>query len=425
MSFKAIGDFCIIIFGILGLCISLAYAYYHYFVDDITIGVNNVGDQIAVDIVNAEDLTTEEIDIYEDRWFMHANYYSNDNENGIELQELQFNYFTGVDLTSNQYRSTGMQYIGDFETYINKVANEEEANRTVFDDFYYYDTTNGISWSGYNNTYGSISTTLNRNESFIIKIDDKPYSIQLTGKYSYKTGWWIFSSTTWCYYGYEDIFANVFDAIESNSFGYGDFYITLDLSDYFTVREYDYDTGKFRADTVSDILKNYVVLKVHYDANGVKNSKQSIYGCISCNPSYGLDAEVNTTYWQERMVYTLDVYNFVYRFSEAHNGYLISLSRDYVSSIKSMPRAYARIVIDLSSEYLSKLNYNIVGIDYNGFEDLPIDSISIIGWHSQDFYILSGALVDTNIKKLTYVQNIKLIISDDAFNNEYVAEVVA
>lgn len=176
---KTIADCCLAFLCFVSVCIIIAFVYYHFFVKDITIGVNNINDQVAVDIVKDEDLTPEQKNEFEERWFMEASYYSNDKENGIELQELKYNYFTGYNLTQDEYRSTGMQYIGDFATYVEEVGSEKEAQQSVLSEFYYYDTTNGITWSGFKGQYGSVATTLNREQVFIIKIDNRPFSIQL------------------------------------------------------------------------------------------------------------------------------------------------------------------------------------------------------------------------------------------------------
>ena len=189
---KTIGNYCVVFLCVVSVCVIIAFVYYHYFVKDMTIGVNNVNDQLAVDVVKDEDLTPEEKDEYEERWFMEASYYSNAKNNGVQLQELKYNYFTGYNLTSDQYRSTGMQYMGDFETYMNEVNSEQEAQQSVLGEFYYYDTTNGISWSGFKGQYGSIATTLNREQVFIIKIDNRPFSIQLTGQYDVYGRLWGF-----------------------------------------------------------------------------------------------------------------------------------------------------------------------------------------------------------------------------------------
>ena len=134
---KTIGNCCLVFLTVIAVCVIIAFVYYHYFVKDTTIGVNNINDQLAVDIKKDEDLTPEERNEFEERWFMEASYYSNAKNNGVQLQELKYNYFTGYNLTSDQYRSTGMQYMGDFETYMNEVNSDKEAQQRVLSEFYY------------------------------------------------------------------------------------------------------------------------------------------------------------------------------------------------------------------------------------------------------------------------------------------------
>ena len=87
---KTIANCCLVFITVIAVCVIIAFVYYHYFVKDTTIGVNNINDQLAVDIKKDDELTDEEKDIFEERWFMEANYYSNDKNNGVQLQELKY-----------------------------------------------------------------------------------------------------------------------------------------------------------------------------------------------------------------------------------------------------------------------------------------------------------------------------------------------
>lgn len=419
-ALKVIGNCCLVFLAFIAVLVSIVYGYYHFFVKDKTVGVNNVADQIGIDLIQkADDLTEEEINVFEERWFMEANYYSNDNENGIQLQELNFNYFTNYHISSNDYRSTGMQFLGDYKHHDVTVSSESERDNYVFKDFYYYDTTDGVSFNGYYGNNASVNVLLKRNTSFTIKIDNRAFEIQLDKYWSKKHGWWIFGYTEYHYYTYSELFESVMNAIESNSAGYGDYYIVLDLSDFFTIREYD-GNGKLKTDDVTDIIKNYAVLKFHYDANGARNSTQSMFNCIACNPSYDTqDDIIDTTYWQERVVYCLKDNNFDYRYSNTYNGYFISLNMDNKKMFEEMPRAKVNVLIDLNSTYLHDNNLNIVGVDYNGFENVEIDTITIKG-NNQTFYLLDNSLHNTQLKTLQHSSNIVLDISQIAINSDYV-----
>lgn len=413
---KKILDICIIVLTALALCVSIAYGYYSIFVHETTTGVNYIGNQTPVDLIErAEDLTEEEIDYYENRYLFNVNYYSNDNENGLQVQEMQLNYFTDQTLEVPTARSTGMQYLGDFQNYI--VSDDEvgSAGQYVVPDFTYYDTTNMVNWSG-----GKLATQLNRDKKFIIKIGDKPYQLQLTGKHSVTSGWWIFSSTKTTYYDYGTIFADVFNLVKKNDYGYGDFYVTLDLSYYFTVYEYDEESKKWVEDNITDEIFTYAVCKIHKDANGMNTANQSIFGMIDGDSSYGI---VDATYWQERMVYNLTEENienniFSVRYSDTYQGHFISLTLDSKTMFENMDREKINITLNLNSEYLTSKGYNIIGIDYNGFENCKIDTITIIG-DTEIFYILDNALKDTDLQTLKHSSDINIEMFSSAINSEY------
>lgn len=428
-TLKVVGNCCLVFLAILGLCVSLSYGYYHFFVKEMTTGTNYTENQIALDIVASDDLTEEEKNEFEERYFMEANFFSNAKNNGIALQELKFNYFTDYTLTSNAYRSTGMQYLGDLKQsdLVISETTKQEADRYEDSGFSYYDTTNGISWEG-----NKLRTQLNRESTFTIKIDNRAFQIQLTGTYewtTYKRSWWslwIYNQpiTNVLYYNYVNVFADCMEAIRTNDKGFGDYYITVDLSEYFTIREYDLDSGKYKEDNVTDIIKNYAVLKFHYDENGVRNSKQSLFGIIDCNPSYDVEEdEIDTTYWQERMVYTLNEDDFSYRYSESFQGYFLSLNMDTKKMFDEMPRAKVNINIDLEGQYLKDKNINVVGLDYNAFENFEIDTLTIKG-QEQTIYLLDKSLWNTKLQTFRHAKGLLLDIATNAINSEYLEVVL-
>ena len=420
---KIIGNCSFVFLAVIGLLVSIAFGYYHFFVHDVTVGVNYVDNQIALDIVKSDDLTEEQKNEFEDRYFLEANFYSNAKNNGIALQELRLNYFTDYSLLSTAYRSTGMQYLGDIKQEDLKLVEttEEEANQNEPKGFSYYDTTNGVSWDG-----NKLRTQMNRESCFTIKIDNRPFQIQLNKTFewtTYKRQWytlWIWNKPTThvIMYNYLNVFADCMQAIRTNSAGFGDYYITVDLSEYFTIRELD-EKGKYKQDDVTDIIKNYSVLKFHYDENGARNSTQSIFKCIDCNPSYDVeDKNIDTTYWQERMVYNLTDKGLDYRYSEVYDGYFVSLSVDMKTRFANMPRA--KVNVNISTTFDDK---KIVGIDYNGFENFEIDALTITG-ENQTFYVLDKGLYNTKIQTLKRSSGITLDFAKNAINDEYVEVVL-
>ena len=395
-----------------------------------------------------------------DRYFLEVNCFSNDKHNGIQLQELRMNYFTSYRLTSADYRSTGMQYIGNYEglpldtwdgnsevKFINPFGSNDRyygtsetsvkiANDYVDKNFYYYDTTNGVSWNGVTNENGSIATELKRTTEFVIKIDNRAFAIKLD-KYKDKDigdvrnvfgiGWKVGDIYNRYYYTYGSLFQSCMQAVKTNSAGYGDYYITVDLSSLFSIKEYDVETGKYKTDDVTDVIKTYSVLKFHYDENGARTSGQSMFGIIDNNPKYDLVEEtVDTTYWKERMTYNLDCNSklngkdlFTFRYSEEFDGYFISLSLDAKKLFNDMPRTKVKITIDTSFK-----DKPIIGLDYNAFEGVEIDTLTIKSKTAIKFNLLENSLNNTSLQTLQRSDGVTLEIAENAITTEYKEVVV-
>ena len=455
---KTICNCCLVFLTVIAVGVTIAYVYYHYFVYDSTIGVNNVDNQVGLDVqdmINSDDLTEEEKDALADRYFLEVNYYSNSKGNGIQLQELKMNYFTTVSLLSTDYRSTGMQYLGDYVGYplsvwdgdtgvsfANPFKNNDRyygtdktavgiANSYVDKRFNYYDFTNGIHWNGVTNNNGSIATELKRSTAFIIKIDDRAFSISLDKYFDrdvgdlrniFGYGWKVGDIYNRYYYTYGSLFQACMQAVKSNSAGYGDYYITVDLSSLFSIKEYDYESKKFKADDVTDVITSYSVLKFHYDENGARNSTQSIFGIIDNNSKYDVSEDkVDTSYWQERMTYELDVTSkfngkeiFDYRYSYTYGGYFLSLSLDAKKLFASMPRTKVNVTLNLDS-----VNFKIAGLDFDAFNGVELDTLTIIGG-SDTFYLLDKSLWDTRLQTIKHNKWVTLDNLPNAVNSNFV-----
>lgn len=455
---RTIANVCLVLITAFAVAVSIAFVYYHFFVDETTTGVNNIDNQVGLDIqeiLKSDELSEEKKDELKDRYFLEVNYYSNDKNNGIQLQELRMNYFTSYRLTSADYRSTGMQYLGDYKglpldtwdgnsevKFLNPFGSNDRyygtskesvkiANDYVDKDFYYYDTTNGISWNGVTNENGSIATELKRTTEFVIKIDERAFSIKLD-KYKDKDigdvknifgiGWKVGEKYNRYYYTYGSLFQSCMQAVKSNSAGYGDYYITVDLSSLFSIKEFDKDTGKYKTDDVTDIIKTYSVLKFHYDENGARTSGQSIFKLIQNNSKYGMyDDKVDTTYWQERLTYNLDCNSklngkdlFTYRYSEEFDGYFISLSLDAKKLFNEMPRTKVKITVDTACK-----DKPIVGLDYNAFENVELDTLTVKSKKAIRFSLLENCLANTGLQTLQRSDGVTLEIADNAINTEY------
>ena len=418
---KNILHILLIILLVLSLVVIGVFAYYKLFNNDTTIGVNYIGSQSPVNILeikSKQELSEEEIEYYENRYLFNANVYDNSKGNGEELQEVRLDYFMDPSLLHTACRSTGMQFIGDYKSTVNKVGDksEEYVNDLIVENLTYYDTTDMISWNG-----GKVATQLNRNTQLIIKIDNKPYLIQLTGKETWEEGWWLFAHEYTLYYGYDDVFADIMTAVKTNSRGYGDYYITLDLSQYFTVYAFNEETGKFVEDNISDKIFNYSVLKFHYSPDGVTKASQSMFGQVACNSKYG-ETDIDTSYWQEKVVYTLTEKDLSYRYSELYSGSLATLKVDILETLSKLENVEINVEIDTNSEYFEDNNINFVGFDFNAFEGVKLNNLVLKG--SGTIKFLENSLKDTGLRKLIRSNAIVLDMDENAINSEFVGVVV-
>lgn len=110
---KRLGIVSLILLLTASIVVDVGYICYSIFNKDFSMGINNVGDQDAVD---AEPLDPEEEnDPRNHEWFIEAQYYSNENNNGIELQEMKFNSFSAPTLLSADRKRYVMQYLGNIE----------------------------------------------------------------------------------------------------------------------------------------------------------------------------------------------------------------------------------------------------------------------------------------------------------------------
>jgi hypothetical protein len=419
---KQIGFACFMVLAVVGLVIDVGYGFFKVFNTNTTTGTYYLDDQKPVDIetVDESTLTQEQINEFNDRYFFEANLYSNENNNGVILEELNLHYFTNPTMTVASTLSTGMQYVSDYngrkglwntKTYY---VNAGQIDNFISPDFEYYETTNGLSWDAV-----KLQTQLNRNTRFIIKIGGEAYHIQLTGKEPYQIvkqnkNFWEWVSfwneeyeTAYLYYDYSDIFYDIFHGINTNSLGTGTHYATVNLSKYFTVIDHYNTTSKqWEKPSQTDYITTYCAIKFHYDHNGAISKEQSLFKVINDDPRFNLTTiDYDTEYWQERIQYTLTANDLSYRYSSVYNGYFVSLPIKLKTMFADMPKAEVSILLDLNDSWLN--SKNIVGFDYKAFENFGLKNITITNGNG-DFYILTSALNGTNYGTFTH-ENLNIL----------------
>ena len=415
---KTIGNTCLVILCIASLIVTGLFVYYRYIDPTRTIGVNNIGDQVALDYEEyTGDLTESELQELEDRMLFEVNIYTNENMNGITLIEFQFNYFTTYELKLTDYRSSGIQFVFNNKK-LEKVYGKENADlisneifgfelqynenfptyssnlvNYMFSEVNMYEKTTSVDWSA----NGPTNTGLARDTEYIIKIDDEAYSINLNKTYKKSEPLWGFLwnventyNRTW-----DQLITSVIRSASQTSKGEGTCYITPDFSDFFTVKKFS-DEGVLYEQVYTDIVNTYATVKVNYNLDGAYNSSQSLFGMIDNNSNFDLYGNnLDTEYWASSITYNLDSEDLDYRYSESYSGYLVSFNQKLINKINNMPRTKVNLIIDLDSDFVKNYNYNIVGLDYNALSNIDLYELSILSDSDTSFVVLDNAIDDT------------------------------
>ena len=87
-----------------------------------------------------------------------------------------------------------------------------------------------------------------------------------------------------------------------------------------------------------------------------------------------------------------------------------------------IPRAKVNVTFDLNSDYFKGKEMKIVGLDYNAFDGVELDTVTVTG-NTQTFYFLENSLLNTDVKTLKRSRGVTLDGLEKATNTEY-AEVV-
>lgn len=426
-SLRKVGTSILIVLVIFALCVDAFYIYYHFNKSTVTTGINNIGSQVSkTEVIDTSNATNEELQLMADRVLFDVNFYDNTNKNGVVLAELRMNYFMSYRLEQQDYRSSGMQRVINAPNLVNTYKNNYNIELGYNNDKqliygeYHYDTTDGVSWNGelVNGTDVSVATGLKRDTGYIVRIDNEPYLITLDGQFIEQKGWFdggIFPHTVTWKYNFEDIFLCCLLATQTKSVDLDETFIQLDLSPYFSIKKYDVESGKFKSGDYVDVLKSYAVCRCHYSKNGAISSSQSLFGVIANNKNYNItDNSICTDYWNASLLYTLDVNVFDYRFSEVYNGYFVSLNQNIINKLNILPSAKIDVLVNLAVA-----NKNIVGFDYNAFQNLKINTLTLKSNDTVTLYVLDNAFKNTQLNTLYRTSIITLNASDTAFNNQY------
>lgn len=346
---------------------------------------------------------------------LEVNYYSNGNGKGEEVLEFILNVYSESDYQT--IYSRGVQFIDG--------------------QFYSLESNNGHSWMS------AGDFVVGKNAKILpIKIGEENFGISLNGTYETfvpkLNGWRTFGLGVatlatggfgagvlglfgYSIYDYKETtveytlvdFCNYLkDLARSHSNGYGNTYIpAIDLSEYFSI--YKLVNGSYESiipynDTNQSMY--YFSAQIHYDYRGLTLAKQSMFGSVAGDSQFNITGFPEVEYWQSDVNISLNNNDYAMRFSEEHNGYLLSLS---VETLTKLNNYECNIVCDIDVD-LDSFDKEIVGIDYYGFSGVKIKNLNLSSSSNRIFKILDYSLLNTDIQNFSKTNNITLEISDIA-----------
>lgn len=351
-----------------------------------------------------DNLTTA--DGSETKPFIEVNYYTNENENGLELFEIKFNYF--VDENMTDFVSVGLQYVTDTSendiTWDKKagywhVTNEERYGflnlgyRMEYDRYYEYSVGENSSYYEYQSTddyattLGNTINPIRDTSRFKISIGDDIYSL----------GFKFYKPEEDFYLGYakltsiatEDITSfyalvdqhllayTLFESMSEATYGSNNFTVAK-FSNFFDYYKYDGSTyvavDNVNNEKIRTDFENYYVMKINKYEDGATLATQSLFKTIKGDSTFNLNGDkVYEDYYYGRTIINVDIDNFDKE--ELEDGTIkLVLKNTFIDDYDDYSKA---ILLDI--DIVLDETYIFAGFDDNLLDNFSVYDCSING----------------------------------------------
>ena len=352
----------------------------------------------------------ETVDGSEKKAFIELNYYSNENNNGLELFEVKLNFF--MDENKTDIVSIGMQYVAN--------TKDDEIKWSVNGRVPYFECVKegweGITYHDYwdvyystfltgNNSYyeyqssddyetviGNEINPINKDSRFKVTMGDEVYQMALKFNspdrdflfYSKTEGNFLVQSTE-NRYQYVDnhlLAYNLYRSVKEANYGDGE-YSVAQFADYFDYYEPNGNEGGYNK--VSDIntekvkssFQNFYVIKINKYKDGATVADDSIFNTIKGNSLFTLNGDfVAEDYYYGRSVVAVNYDDFNVVKTE-DGGFILSLKDSFIKAHKPYAN---KIVLDVDVDFTSELTFN--GFNTKSFKDFRVYECSV---NNQDY----------------------------------------
>ena len=308
--------------------------------------------------------------------------YSNDKHNGIKVSELRLNYYTDTDIPTsdadidnikqdNNYNnseiledlfkviySSGIQFVDEVK--FNKVEQTGGWFEAAMywnmepENAFFYNTTNGTSYDAINELDYLDKWIIDFGEGVLGRIEQDKGNVVVD-----KVVW----SLRYMRYDIMLFIQDVFQSVES--LDYGKQVLMFDLSDYFTFRIFSTEDMKFHVPETDD-LNLFVNILVNKSENGMINSSQSLFGCVSNNSNWSYDHVDSEDYWTSHTAINLSQADF------AVSDSLLSLDSSAIDYYSTFDPEILDITV-----YIDLTQTTGTGVTLDAFGDLLVDRIVV------------------------------------------------
>ncbi len=336
----------------------------------------------------------------EEKYFIEAEYFSNENKNGIENFGLMLNYYTDVSMpeldeegnfiTDKYYYSSGIQFKNGFE-FSDKIKdsgsyfNQKYVHNLIPEDCIYYNIDNQAD------TAFTATKSLANQNKWIYDINGQLCKIATTKKPEYvSTDSFLFQKTK--HYRSMDInFAmyRIFNSVKS--LDDGEYVLTFDLSDFFEIVLYNKETQKFDIKATTQDEWTFVKVLVKKSSDGLITSSQSMFNSYLGDSDWSYyNNEKIEDFWKGQVIYNIkaDEYETVM----VDNLTLLKLKNKTIKYLNSFSNIRIIANIDLDNLYIDNTKVNINGFADNAFGDLEIYEVNLQTTNITTFYTYDKTL---------------------------------
>lgn len=341
------------------------------------------------------------------KYFVEIEYYSNENNNGLECFEMKFNYL--LDERQSDFYSQGLQIVADTKEDSIKLSLSEDSvdrkfsgwtpggNRYNRDVFYNYEVESGAKMINYASGTDYDTTIISTNpigdkSYFRIQLGDENDSQMYLMKfkssyrdtrepkvYSDYIGHKNYNPAFYCYYSDDyyiaydyTYFVNLlYTALSSDTLANGTQSAMLfEFGNIFDYYEYDSTTKVYKTQPLEDSTKvqkqitSYYSIYVKKHADGIQKASQSLFNCVQGSSTFNLTEDYSKDdYFIGRTVVTCNNKDFDY-IKVTNNYYQLSLKESFIEEYsKYGDKIVLSVCIDLDE--LESKNINFLGLSEN------------------------------------------------------------